>query len=143
MTRHIHTPDQERPYTEGYNPRSVEQPQVQPPAQWHGIPTSAVPVAPYPHSTQGPILFAAHPASMPIPVPMPAHQHGPTMMIPQQPYAQPPHMQATLSYPTQAIAMQPAAGYPTNPQMPVEAQPAHMGVMHMIGPEDYMGMQPQ
>jgi hypothetical protein len=71
---------------------------------------------------------------------MPTHQHGPTMMIPQQAY---PQMQATLTYPAQAIAMQSAAGYPPNPQMPVEAQPGHMGVMHVIGPEEYMGMQPR
>ena len=139
MIRHTHQSNQDRHYPEGYNPRSIEQPQVQPPTQWHSIPTSAVPVGQY-HSPQGPILFAAHPASMPIPVPMPTHQHGPTMMIPQQAY---PQMQATLTYPAQAIAMRSAAGYPPNPQMPVEAQPGHMGVMHVIGPEEYMGMQPR
>ena len=145
IPRHSQPPaNQDRPYREVYNPRAVEQPQVQASAQWHNIPTSAVSVAPYPHSAQTPILFAAHPASMPIPVPMPgAHQHAPTMMIPQQAYGQP-HMQATLTYPAQAIAMQSAAGYPPgvgNPQMPVEAQ-SGMGLMHVIGPEEYMGMQP-
>ena len=140
VTRHAYQSNRERHYPESYNPRSVEQPQVQ--TQWHSIPTSAVPVAPYPHSTQGPILFAAHPASMPIPVPVPTHQHGATMMIPQQAYPQG-HMQATLTYTAQPIPMQPAAGYPPNPQIPVEAQPGHMGVMHVIGPEDYMGMQPR
>ncbi|XP_028394587.1 3'-5' RNA helicase YTHDC2-like [Dendronephthya gigantea] len=119
-----------------------EQSQVQPPSQWHSIPTSGVPVTQYPHSAQAPILFAAHPASMPIPVPIPAHGHGPTMMIPQQAYPQP-HMQATLTYSAQPIAMQPSAGYPSNPPMAVEPQPAHMGVMQVIGPEDYMqSMQP-
>ena len=143
IPRSTHQPTQDRFYPEGYNARSVEQvqSQVQSPAQWHSIPTSAVPVSPYPHSTQTPILFAAHPASMPIPVPIPTHQHGPTMMIPQQAYAQP-HMQATLTYPAQAIAMQAGSGYPPNPQMPVEAQPGQMGVVHVMGPEEYMGMQP-
>lgn len=119
-----------------------EQPQVQPPSQWHSIPTSAVAVTPYPHSAQAPILFAAHPASMPIPVPIPAHGHGPTMMIPQQAYPQP-HMQATLTYSAQPITMQHGAGYPSNPPLAVEPQPAHMGVMQVIGPDDYMqSMQP-
>jgi hypothetical protein len=64
------------------------------------------------------------------------------MMIPQQAYPQA-HMQATLTYTAQPIPMQPPAAYPANPQMPVEGQPAHMGVMHMIGPEEYMTMQPR
>lgn len=114
---------------------------MQNPSQWHhGIPTSAVPMHTYPHSTQAPIIFAAHPTSMPIPVPIPTHQHGAAMMIPQQAYQQQAHLQAALTYPTHTYQMQ--AGYHHNPQMSVEGQPG-MSLMHMIGQKDYMDMQQQ
>lgn len=144
--------NQDRPYTENYNHRPVEQPHLQAPShgQWPNIPTS-VSVSPYGHSAQAPILFAAHPASMPIPVPMAgAHQHGPTMMLPQQAYAQQmqqPHMQAALTYSAQALTLQAGQGYPpgaANAQMSMNSQTqASLGLMHVIGHEEYMGMPPQ
>ena len=88
---------------------------------------------------------------MPIPVPMPGtHQHGAAMMMPQQGNGQPmpqAHMQAPLSYSHQALTIQGAPGYPAGvagAQMSMEPQAqANLGVMHMIGPEEYMNLQSQ
>lgn len=147
-------PRQDRPpYNENFNHRPPEQHHLQGPPphrQWQNIPPTAVPVTSYTHSSQPQILFAAHPASMPIPVPMTgAHQHGTTMMIPQQAYPQQipqAHMQPPLTYSPQALTMQ-APGYAANvgtTQMTMDSSAqVGYGMVHVIGPEDFIGVPPQ
>ena len=78
-----------------------------------------------------------------------AHQHGPTMMLPQQTYPQQiqqPHMQTALTYP-QALTLQATPGYPAavgTAQMPIDSQAqSGIGMVHVVGPEEFMGIPPQ